>query len=77
MLLAACGSVPTSSPERQPEARGEASEKGHEVMFFALGLIDTGYRFGGEEFGSRARLQRHGVLHLRQGARTQGGGKRR
>jgi len=51
LLLAACGGVPRS-PERQSDipalARPEFSEKGQEVTLFALGLIDTGYRFGGK-----------------------------
>ena len=48
-LLAACGSVPPT-PERRPDAPTSAydSEQRHEVMLFALGLIDTGYRFGGK-----------------------------
>ena len=49
-LLAACGSTP-SAPERSgahstPDL-SPISERGHEVAIFALGLIDTGYRFGG------------------------------
>ena len=51
ILLAACGSVPPS-PERlpgvAPMTRPGLSEKGNEIMLFALGLIDTGYRFGGK-----------------------------
>lgn len=49
-LLAACGSTPPVS-SRFPEAsstRNVFSEKGYEVTLFALGLIDTGYRFGGK-----------------------------
>jgi len=49
-LLTACGSVSlrepqTAPPPLQPEA---ATEKGSEVALFAIGLIDTGYRFGGK-----------------------------
>jgi len=50
LALAACG-TPGSRPEApagtitQPRA---ASEKGNEIAFYALGLIDTGYRFGGK-----------------------------
>jgi len=50
LLLAACGSVPPA-PDRTPDSRSsraEFSEQGHEVTLFALGLIDTGYRFGGK-----------------------------
>ena len=48
-FLAACGSVPTA-PEHVPAApaRPLASEPGREVALYALGLIDTGYRFGGK-----------------------------
>ena len=49
-LLTACGSTaprpPTSSGTiAQPLA---ISERGNEVALYALGLIDTGYRFGGK-----------------------------
>lgn len=50
-LLAACGSpvprpsVPTETIA-QPARAG--SEKGVEIVLYALGLIDTGYRFGGK-----------------------------
>jgi len=50
LLVAACSSTPPV-PERVPEAqvkRPDFSEKGNEVALFALGLIDTGYRFGGK-----------------------------
>jgi cell wall-associated NlpC family hydrolase len=47
-LLAACGSVPTA-PESVPvSARPQDSALGREVSLYALGLIDTGYRFGGK-----------------------------
>ena len=50
LLLAACGSLPFSSerPPAGPAQRPAFSEKGNEITFFALGLIDTGYRFGGK-----------------------------
>lgn len=50
VLLAACGGSPPL-PERRAEPAQERrpiSEHGREVAFFALGLIDTGYRFGGK-----------------------------
>lgn len=53
LLLAACASAPPSftppaaAPATPVHAR-ESSEKGREVTLFALGLIDTGYRFGGK-----------------------------
>ena len=51
VLLAACGSLPPGPeqrPDRAPATRPESSDKGNEVMLFALGLLDTGYRFGGK-----------------------------
>ena len=50
-LLAACASAPPPSPGRTPapsSERADFSAKGSEVALFALGLIDTGYRFGGK-----------------------------
>jgi cell wall-associated NlpC family hydrolase len=50
LALAACG-TPTSRPDSsagtitQPRA---VSEKGNEIALYALGLIDTAYRFGGK-----------------------------
>lgn len=52
LALAACGSLPPPVTERAmieiapPPA--PVSRKGNEVALFALGLIDTGYRFGGK-----------------------------
>ncbi|HEX6733612.1 MAG TPA: C40 family peptidase [Azonexus sp.] len=50
LLLAACG-TPGSRPESsatiaQPSVA--VSAQGNEVALYALGLIDTGYRFGGK-----------------------------
>jgi len=50
LLLAACANrppAPESTTERRPD-RPTSSSKGHDVVIFALGLIDTGYRFGGK-----------------------------
>ena len=50
ILLTACTSTPPT-PGNAPEAqnqRAEYSEKGQEIVLFALGLLDTGYRFGGK-----------------------------
>jgi cell wall-associated NlpC family hydrolase len=49
LVLAACGSLPprdtaSAGSRRQPEI----SDRAREVVIFALGLIDTGYRFGGK-----------------------------
>lgn len=50
-LLAACGS-PAPRPERAAETITQpartVSTRGNEVAIYALGLIDTGYRFGGK-----------------------------
>jgi len=49
-LLAACGS-PTPRTVRFGGTIAQplpVSEKGNEVALYALGLIDTGYRFGGK-----------------------------
>ena len=56
LALAACASPPTpptsgareSSKALQSAARTGGSGRGSEVTLFALGLIDTGYRFGGK-----------------------------
>ena len=51
LLLAACGSPgprPSASTETIAQAPRPVSEKGNEIVLYALGLIDTGYRFGGK-----------------------------
>lgn len=51
LALAACGSLPPpppSAPETIAQATARSSEKGNDVVLFALGLLDTGYRFGGK-----------------------------
>ncbi|TXT29745.1 MAG: hypothetical protein FD131_2211 [Rhodocyclaceae bacterium] len=51
LLVAACGSPGLrsgSSPETIAQGSRPVSEKGNEVVFYAMGLIDTGYRFGGK-----------------------------
>jgi cell wall-associated NlpC family hydrolase len=48
LLLSACAG-PAVLPQRSGFDRSAAvSAKGNEVALFALGLIDTGYRFGGK-----------------------------
>jgi cell wall-associated NlpC family hydrolase len=47
-VLAACTSAPPTPEKPSEPTRAEYSEKGQEVAIFALGLIDTGYRFGGK-----------------------------
>jgi cell wall-associated NlpC family hydrolase len=48
-LLVACGGAPPA-PESAPavSARRHASVLGREIAMYAMGLIDTGYRFGGK-----------------------------
>ena len=49
VLLSACGSVPVAPvASDRPAVRSSFSEKGNEIALFAMGLIDTGYRFGGK-----------------------------
>ncbi len=49
LLLAACGSpAPRPVVSTGTIAPLPISEKGNEVALYALGLIDTGYRFGGK-----------------------------
>ena len=51
VLLAACASAPPPAPARLPEQSSDRAgfpARGNEVALFALGLIDTGYRFGGK-----------------------------
>lgn len=51
MILAAC-STPVQRPEpvsgNIAQAPRVSSQQGSEVVLYALGLIDTGYRFGGK-----------------------------
>ena len=48
LLLAGCGHI-GRSPAPPPEASRKAVDpRAHEVVIYALGLIDTGYRFGGK-----------------------------
>jgi len=48
LLLAACGSLPPDTRSPPPSPPAAAERAGHEIVLFALGLIDTGYRFGGK-----------------------------
>ena len=50
LFLAACGSAPPTPGASPPgsSARVGVVGVGHEVTLYALGLIDTGYRFGGK-----------------------------
>jgi cell wall-associated NlpC family hydrolase len=62
LALAGCGVLPSWTPpapvaqkvgagDTAPGTRhqvGQANEKAHDVVMFALGLVETGYRFGGK-----------------------------
>jgi cell wall-associated NlpC family hydrolase len=48
LLLSACGTTPARRDSMSQRERPAASERGNEVALYALGLIDTGYRFGGK-----------------------------
>ena len=50
-LLAACAQLPPGEPQAPPAAplrRAAAESKAQDVVIFALGLLETGYRFGGK-----------------------------
>ena len=47
LLLSACRLF-SPAPDSSRSKRAPFSEKGQEVALFAMGLIDTGYRFGGK-----------------------------
>jgi len=49
-LLVACGSTPLRAPSypNVSDSPRASSNKGSEVALYALGLIDTDYRFGGK-----------------------------
>ncbi|MFN3401267.1 MAG: C40 family peptidase [Ferrovibrio sp.] len=51
LLAAGCGTLtqaPPASRAIMPEDRRPADPRAHEVVMFALGLMETGYRFGGK-----------------------------
>lgn len=52
LLLAGCATQPAtqrSGPRGdRPAASAKAIDKGNNIVMFALGLIDTGYRYGGK-----------------------------
>lgn len=54
-LLAGCGSLPPAAPghaaappAERPAADDASVEKANSIVLYALGLIDTGYRYGGK-----------------------------
>lgn len=50
-LLLACSSTPTAppAPDNRPQARFrlEDQQTANEIVLYAMGLLDTGYQFGG------------------------------
>ncbi len=48
LLLAGCGHFSPSPMPPAETSRVAADPRAHEVVIYALGLIDTGYRFGGK-----------------------------
>jgi len=55
LLAAACGGLPVSTNQgagtestRSASEQAAVSDRAREVVIFALGLIETGYRFGGK-----------------------------
>ena len=49
LLLAGCGLLPPlPGPSPQAPRLAAQNERGHDIVLYALGLIDTGYRFGGK-----------------------------
>ena len=50
LLISGCGMLVKPPPHSVPSAEPgrPADPRGHEIALFALGLVDTGYRFGGK-----------------------------
>ena len=50
LFLSACGSLPAphASADYAAEALSAAESRGQDVALFAIGLVETGYRFGGK-----------------------------
>jgi len=47
LTLAGCGLLPSAAPPASPQV-SVAGDKGDDVVLYALGLIGTGYRYGGK-----------------------------
>ena len=47
-LLAGCGHFGGSLSPLPEKSRASVDPRAHEVVIYALGLVDTGYRFGGK-----------------------------
>lgn len=48
LLVSACSTAPTAIGSRPPQESAQVTGKRGDITFFALGMIDTGYRFGGK-----------------------------
>lgn len=48
LLQSSCGLLPESSRAERPRVPDAAERKGQDVALFAMGLVETGYRFGGK-----------------------------
>lgn len=50
LFIAGCGTLtkPPAPPVASRDSGLRADPRAHEVVLFALGLVDTGYRFGGK-----------------------------
>ena len=47
-VLAACGTSPPGTVTLRPEFSRKSSAEASEIVMFSLGLLETGYRFGGK-----------------------------
>lgn len=47
LLQAGCAGLPAPAPAHRTYLAVAQKDKAHDVVLYALGLIDTGYRFGG------------------------------
>lgn len=50
LLLISCGGAPSRAPHEMvaPRISNQGGNNGREVVMYALGLMDVGYRFGGK-----------------------------
>ena len=48
LVFAGCGGLTPTAAPATPTAPTVAESRGYDVVLFALGLVETGYRFGGK-----------------------------